>query len=233
MKTTLNQRIVSMHINGSLNEKTHEINLHYDADSQAALSKAWPLVRRTLHSPLVKKVLGQQGHVLRPRMEAASKVLQDLATAKVREYRLPMLDLTATAELVMFVADYRAKIGERVATLPETVLLLSRVTPYVLPMLLLPPAAEVFDRSEAESPAWNSFELVRLNGKVRPPTLTLMEMYELWLVLQQNRRNNGQIRALETCLELATRLFRDCLRSLATADLLTSIVRSGVNGRQS
>jgi hypothetical protein len=221
-----------MHITSSLTSKTHDIHLEYDTEAQTAFLKAWRLVKTSLSDPDVGKVLKQHGHVLLPRMEAGGKVLQELATAKERQSESNVIDLNATAELAMFVANYRADVGEPVSTLPEVVLLLSEVTPYLLPSFPLPPAAEVFDQSQAGSLAWKSFELLRQKRKSDPPSLTVIAMYELWRALRQNHRSNHQIEALEQCLDLATRLFRGCMQSLAAADLLSSKVSGMRNWRQ-
>lgn len=220
-----------MQITSSLTAKTHDIQIKYDAEAQAALLKAWRLVEATLRDPVVDQVLKEEGYVLDSRMEAGCMLLQDLATAKKRQRVLTDLDLNAAAELVMFIANYLADFGDPVSTLPEVVLLLSKVTPYVLPRLPLPPAAEVFDRSKAGSSVWKSYELVRQKRKTTQPSLTLMQMYELWLALQ-NHRCNSQLDTLEKCLDFATRLFRACMQSLAAADLLSDKVRAERDGRQ-
>jgi hypothetical protein len=220
-----------MKITRSLSSDKNHIHLKYDADAQSALLKAWRLVQTTLREPVVDKVFQEQGQVSLSRMKACGKVLHDLATAKERRCELTELDLNAAAELVMFVTHYRADFGESVSTLPVVVLLLSKVTTYYLPIFCLPPPIEVFDRSMAGSPAWESYKLIRQKGKIEPPSLTLMEMYELWQALKKSSQGNAQLDALEKCLDLVTRLFRGCMRSLAAAHLLSAAVSGERNGR--
>jgi hypothetical protein len=208
-----------MKITSSLSSDTYNTHLEYDAETQDALRKAWPLVRATLRDPVVAKNSKAQGCVYQSRMKAGGKVLSNLAAAN-EHFELAVLDLTAAADVVMFVANYRAAFKMPVSTLPEVVLLLSRVTPYFLPNLPLIPAAEVFDLSHVGSSAWNSYERVRQIRKSEPQGLTLMEMYELLLVLRQLHQNNIQLYALEKCLDQFTSMYRCCLEALAAAELL-------------
>lgn len=212
-----------MTITSSLSSDTYSIHLKYDAEAQEALRKAGPLVRATLRDPVVAKNSKAQGCVYLSRMKAGAKVLSSLAKA-IEHFDLPVNDLTAAAEVVMFVANLRADFKKPVSTLPEVVLLLSKVTPYFLPNLPLIPAAEVFDPAHVGSSAWNSYERVRQMRRSEPQSLTLMEMYELMLVLRQHHPNNIQLYALEKCLDQFTILYRGCLQSLAAAELFSAKV---------
>jgi hypothetical protein len=221
-----------MHIVNSPKSKNRTIVLEYDPGDQIVLRDACALARETLRSPGVVKALAPQGHTMTTRLEAAEKILWDLATTSERQLQLTILKLQTAGELVMLVASYRSETQQPVSILPKAAILLARVTVCPLPILPLPPAAEVFDKAMSTSSIWEDFEFIRKKKDGDPPYLMLLRAYALWFALRAVSQDNAQLQTLLGCLETITRMFRFTMGSLAAADFADGKATKERDGRK-
>jgi hypothetical protein len=209
-----------------------DVRLTYNIRAQAVMLQACEQIDNVFSDLSIRSALEDQTDDFRERVKIGQDQLRDLAQTKVREIRLSRKDLQAAFVSVMFAASYRVIMDQPLASLPEAVMLLAKVTPLELPILPLPPAAEVFCQRDVPPDVWECFEKIRLWREVEPPLISVIEIYHLWFALRRIKTPQGPLLILTRYLHQVTEMFRCTMGELAEADLSANRSKQGRKARQ-
>jgi hypothetical protein len=215
-----------MKITAHHNFTTQTLNLLYDAEAQEALAQSAKTVRAFCQNRAVHDLAANRLSDLLPRFARAIDCLSQIIKSETRHIEITVDDMQDLNGAMLLATNYQAMVRGELATLPQSVLLLAKITPYALPPISLPPAVEVFDRSATSPAAWAGYEAVRLWTGSGLPYLPLFDLHELWIAFQVEPPTNNFLRIFSQWLSDNTWTYRDTLDLLAEAELAPINIKS-------
>ncbi len=208
-----------MKMNATLTPDCKFVDLVYDDDAKNHLLQLAAVVRSSAEERLTQKILPQYSPYLLSKVTEGAKVLERLggnpsATIQIGSDKMDAAFVAASVGCI-YLAGRRLPISLFAGVFVD----LARITPTSIPFLILPPAAEIFDRSQIEEEIWNVYEEIRTWNRPGVPHLFILPAHQLLTALCQTSSKMESLATLVNYLAASTGIFRTAMNLLAMAEM--------------
>ena len=221
-----------MNITGTYDKTARLVRILYDPKAQRAFRQSSTQVANVTKNPLIERLMNERSGETQERLAGGAALLRLLGENEARDVTMHDHQLQAVFVQVMLSASFISASRRHLGALPKALVLLAKVTPYLIPPISLPPAAEVFNQHETSVEVWTTYEAIR---SCRPPDKALLPVIHLHALAQALRSmaNDDSLRLLVDHLDKVTRMFHTTMGALAARAIINDRTPSSGKRRKS